>query len=224
MSHEELIRACAEANACAAWGEFVARFRRPISLAIIHTAHQWGEAPQSVVEDLVQETYLKLCTNRCQLLLEFATQHPEAVSGYVRTIAVNVARDYFKASHSQKRGYGDTAKSLEEVEASASGGSSGGQDAMEHEILLGQINAYLEACSEGPDRKRDCLIFWLHYQQGMSAKSIAALPTIGLSPKGVESAIFRLTRMVRDQVVGLRSQAESGATGAEKGFRPAASY
>jgi hypothetical protein len=36
----------------------------------------------------------------------------------------------------------------------------------------------------------------------MSAKGIAALPTVGLTAKGVESAIFRLTRLVREQIVG----------------------
>ena len=224
ISHEELIRVCADAHDSAAWSEFVARFHRPISLSIVRTAYQWGEAPQAVLDDLVQETYLKLCADKCQLLLEFASQHPEAVAGYVKTVAMNVAHDNFKAKYSQKRGSGEIAKSLDEVDTKASGGSVGGQDAMEHEILLKQINARLQACSEGPDRDRDCLIFWLYYQQGMSAKAIAALPTVGLSPKGVESAIFRLTRMVREQIVGLQSEAESGASAGEKGFRPAASY
>ena len=107
MSHEQLIRACAgRATASQAWSEFVFRFHRPISLSIIRTAYQWGEAPQPVVDDLVQETYLKLCADKCRLLLEFASRHPEAVAGYVKTMAVNVAHDYFKATHSQKRGSG----------------------------------------------------------------------------------------------------------------------
>ena len=40
----------------------------------------------------------------------------------------------------------------------------------------------------------------------MTAKAIAALPTIGLTAKGVEAAIFRLTRQVREQVVGAGTQ------------------
>src|SRR5579864_8958777 len=97
MSAEDLIRACTELNDGAAWTELVARYRRPISLSIIRAADQWGQAPQEIVDDLVQETFLKLCADRCCLLLEFTVQHPEAVAGYIKTIALNVARDYFKA-------------------------------------------------------------------------------------------------------------------------------
>ena len=206
MSAEELIHACAESNDGAAWEEFVVRFRRPISLSILRIAYQWSGVPQQVVDDLVQETYLKLCADRCRLLCDFASQHPEAVAGYIKTIAVNVAHDHFKSLHSQKRGSGETAQLLEDVEPHAQSGDLGGQAAMEREVLLKQIDSCLETCSEGSDRERDRLIFWLYYQQGMSAKAIAALPTVGLTAKGVESAIFRLTRLVREQIVGLRSQ------------------
>jgi RNA polymerase sigma-70 factor (ECF subfamily) len=109
MSLVELIRACAETNDGGAWEEFVARTQRPISLSIRHTAMQWGKDPQQYIEDLLQETYLKLCANRCGPLMEFAKQHAEeAVMGYIKTIAINLARDYFKGLHSKKRGGGGT--------------------------------------------------------------------------------------------------------------------
>jgi RNA polymerase sigma-70 factor (ECF subfamily) len=92
---------------------------------------------------------------------------------------------------------------------------------MEHEILLRQIDGCLARCAFGPDQARDRLIFWLHYQQGMSAKAIASLPTVRLTSKGVESAIFRLTQVVREHLVGVQEE-ESGAV--EKGFRPAESF
>lgn len=224
MSEGELIRACAESNDGAAWDEFVSRFHRPISLSIIRAAYQWGQPPQQVVDDLVQDTYLKLCSDKCRLLSEFATRHPEAVPAYIKTIAVNVARDYFKALHSQKRGSGEVSQYLEGVEPKAQAGSLGGQEAIEREVLLKQINQCLENCSEGPERERDRLIFWLYYQQGMSAKAIAALPTVGLGAKGVESAILRLTRLVREQLTGLRVQGSESSQPGEKGFRPAESY
>ena len=183
-----------------------------------------GSIPQQVVDDLVQETYLKLCADKCRLLREFAVQHPEAVLGYIKTIAVNVAHDHFKALHSQKRGSGETGQLLEDVEPPAQSGDLGGQAAMERQVLLKEIDRCLETCSEGSDQERDRLIFWLYYQQGMSAKAIAALPTVGLTAKGVESAIFRLTRLVREQLTGLRSQTSASPQPGEKGFRPAESY
>ena len=187
-------------------------------------ASPWGTAPQQIVDDLVQETYLKLCADKCRLLREFAIQHPEAISAYIKTIAANAAHDHFKALNSQKRGSGETSQFLEDVEPQAQSGSLGGQDAMEREVLLKQIDRCLETCSQGPDQERDRLIFWLYYQQGMSAKAIAALPTVDLTAKGVESAIFRLTRLVREQIAGLRSQTSVSPQPGEKGFRPAESY
>jgi RNA polymerase sigma factor (sigma-70 family) len=224
MSSPEIIQACADSNDSAVWEEFVARFRRPISLSILRIAYQWGDIPHQVVDDLVQETYLKLCADKCRLLLGFASQHPEAVAGYIKTIAVNVAHDHFKSLHSQKRGSGETDQLLENVEPHAPRGDRGGQAAIEHEVLLEQIDRCLETCSECSDRERDRLIFWLYYQQGLSAKAIAALPTVGLTAKGVESAIFRLTRQVREQMVGLRSRTAISPQPGEKGFRPAESY
>lgn len=224
VSAEELIRACAESDDSAAWEEFVARFHRPVSLSIVRAAHQWGEAPQQIVDDLVQETYLKLCADKCCLLQNFAVQHPDAIAGYIKTIAVNVAHDHFKSLHSQKRGCGETSQLLEDVEPPAQSGDLGSQAAMEREVLLKEIDRCLGTCSAGPDQERDRLIFWLYYQQGMSAKAIATLPTVGLTAKGVESAIFRLTRLVREQIAGLRPQTSGSPQLGEKGFRPAESY
>ena len=154
MSDLELVRACAESSDSPAWNEFVSRFHRPISLVINRTASKWGHAPQQLVDDLVQETYLKLCIDRCRLLLEFAVRHPEAVPGYIKIIAVNVAHDYFKSVHSQKRGSGQAQESLSDLDPKAGTQSLGGQAAMEREILFKQIDEYLATCS-GPDPERD---------------------------------------------------------------------
>ncbi len=234
ISEPELIRACAESNDCAAWDEFVSRFHRAISLSILRTAYQWGEAPRQLVDDLVQETYLKLCADQCRQLLNFALQHPEAVTGYIKTIAANVARDHFKSVHCQKRGSGRATESLTDVDAPAEGGSAGGAVAMEREVLFQQIDRCLNACTVGPGQERDRLIFWFYYRQGMSAKAIAALPNIGLTAKGVESALLRLTSLVRERMVSERdlrqkadhrdSEPSSGANPDEKGFSPAESF
>jgi hypothetical protein len=58
----------------------------------------------------------------------------------------------------------------------------------------------------------------------LSAKAIAALPTVGLTAKGVESVIFRLTRLVRERVVQLRDQSQTSLDRREKGFRAAESF
>jgi RNA polymerase sigma-70 factor, ECF subfamily len=223
-SAEELIRACAESNDPKVWNEFVARFHRPISLSILRVTSQWGAIPRYTVDDLVQETYLKLCVDRCNLLREFASRHPDSIVGYIKAIAVNVARDYIKSIYSKKRGAGQETRALEDAENPADSNAQGSPAAIEQEVLLKQLEDCVASCSEGPDQERDRLIFWLYYRQGMSAKAIADLPSVGLSAKGVESAIFRLTRLVREQVVGLQHQSGTDPAEGAKGFRPAESY
>jgi RNA polymerase sigma-70 factor (ECF subfamily) len=201
QSAEELIRACAEANDPAAWDEFVARFRRPISLSIKRTACQWGKDPTQYVDDLLQDTYLKLCVDKCRSLLGFARQHSdEALLGYIKTIAINIARDHFKSLHSQKRGAGETDQLQDDFELAAQSGGFGGPDALDREVFLKQVNHQVQNCAAGSNQERDCLIFWFYYLQGMSAKAIAALATVKLTAKGVEAVIFRLTRCVREHL------------------------
>jgi RNA polymerase sigma-70 factor (ECF subfamily) len=201
QSAEELIRACAEANDPAAWDEFVARFQRPISLSIQRIACRWGKAPAEFVDDLLQETYLKLCADKCRLLFQFAERHPdEAVLAYIKTIAINVAHDHFKSLHSQKRGAAETDQLHEDFDPVAESCSFGGPDALEREVFLKQVNSQVQDCAAGSNQERDCLIFWLYYLQGMSAKAIAAVATVKLTAKGVEAVIFRLTRCVREHL------------------------
>ncbi len=224
ISSAQLIHACAESNDGAAWEEFVSRFHRAIALSIARTAYQWGEVPREVVDDLVQETYLKLCSDKCRLLCEFSAQHPDSVPGYIKTIAVNVAHDHFKSHYSQKRGAGRSQESLGDIDPADSDLSFGSPRKLERQILLKQIEQCLEVCSAGPDQARDRLIFWLYYRLGMSARSIAELPNMGLTAKGVESAILRLTRLVRGRVVQIRSESRGEEERRQKGYRPAESY
>ena len=201
MSAEELIRACAEGNDGAAGEEFVARYQRGMSLSIQRTVCLWRKDPAQYVDDLLQESYLKLCADKYRALLEFAQQHSDdAVLGYIKVIAINVAHDQFKSLHSQKRGAGETDQLHEDFDPAAQSGSFGGPDAMEREVFLQQVHEQLENCAAGSNQERDCIIFWFYYLQGMTAKAIAALATVRLTAKGVEAVIHRLTRCIREHL------------------------
>jgi RNA polymerase sigma-70 factor, ECF subfamily len=211
MTAEQLIGACAESDDGAAWDEFVSRFQKPISVSIKRTACHWGKDPAQFVDDLLQETFLKLCADKCRLLLTFARRHSdEAVLRYIKTIAINLAHDQFKSLHSQKRGAGETDQLRQDFDPVAQSGSFGGPDAMDRGVFLKQVDHQVQNCAAGSNQERDCLIFWFYYLQGMSAKAIATLATITLTPKGVEAVIFRLTRCVREHLgnTGLANPAE----------------
>ena len=69
---------------------------------------------------------------------------------------------------------------------------------VENKKLTSQIDAYLKGLKDA-NAERDRLIFWCYFQQGMTANEIANIPSISLSPKGVESTLLRVTRLIRER-------------------------
>jgi RNA polymerase sigma-70 factor (ECF subfamily) len=196
LSATELIRGCTESGEAAAWEEFVRRFHRLISVVALRTARQWDKGSPSIIDDLVQETYLKLCADGGRVLRDFNPNHPDAIYGFLKVVTCNVANDYFKAKHASKRGATCTEQGFGLQEPAASDGAHGSASATEREVLLSEIDIFLRT---GP--RRDRLIFWLYYRHGMTARAIASLPLIDLTTKGVESTIYRVTQMVRAWMV-----------------------
>ena len=216
LSLKDLVCLCAGPRDDEAWEEFVSRVGRPINLTIVRTARLWDEPSRSLVEDLSQATYLKLWEGGCRHLRDFAIQHPEAVLGYLKITAANVAYDYFRHVNSQSAGGDKPHVSTSDVDPEAGSERHGSQEKIAFEIFLNEIDEYLKHCLTGPDQERDRTIFWLYFRQGMSTKEIASLRTIGLTAKGVGSVIDRLKLDVREQIVGSHSDSEDDRGGEPK--------
>src|SRR6266542_4519467 len=189
LSLKDVVCLCAGPSDDEAWEEFVSRVRRPISLTVMRTASLWGEPSRSLVEDLVQMTYLKLWEDSCRLLRDFAIQHPEAILGYLKKTAANATHDYFKHGHSQSSGGDEPHVSTSDIEPEAGQETHGSQEKIAFGVFLNEIDEHLKRCLTGSDQERDRTIFWLYFRQGMSTKEIASLPSIGLGAKGVGSVI-----------------------------------
>jgi RNA polymerase sigma-70 factor, ECF subfamily len=202
LSLKDIVFLCAGPRDDEAWEEFISRVGRPISLTIMRTASMWGEPSRSLVEDLVQTTYIKLWEDGCRLLGDFAVQHPDAILGYIKKIAANATHDYFKHGHSQASGGDQPHVSTSDVDPEAGKEVHGSQERIAFEVFLNEIDEHLKRCLTEPDQERDRMIFWLYFRQGMSTKEIASLPTVGLGAKGVGSVIERLKRGIREQILG----------------------
>ena len=200
MSLGDLVSLCSEPSDESAWEEFVARVGKGIGLTVLRTASLWGEPSRSLIEDLVQITYLKLWEDNCRHLRDFAIRAPDGVLAYLKRVAANVTHDYFKHRRSQYAGGAQAHVSTSDVDVEAGTESHGSQDRIAFEILLNQIDEHLKQRLAGADGERDRTIFWLYFRQGMSTKEIASLPTIGLSSKGVGSVIERLKQCIREQI------------------------
>jgi DNA-directed RNA polymerase specialized sigma24 family protein len=82
---------------------------------------------------------------------------------------------------------------------------------MRRSVLLSELDRKLRSA---PDvfGERDRALFWLYYLQGLTAEEIARLPVVGLTAKGVESVLRRVTRWLREEIERRRpeDQTESG--------------
>jgi RNA polymerase sigma-70 factor, ECF subfamily len=224
LSLKDVVCLCAGSGDDEAWEEFVLRVGRPITLTIMRTVSLWGEPSRSVVEDLVQVTYLKLWEDGCRLLRDFAVQNPEGVLGYVKKIAANATHDHFKHGHSQSSGGGKPHVSTSDVDPEAGAEVHGSHEKIAFSVLLNEIDDYLRRTFAGPDQERDRVIFWLYFRQGMSTKEIASLATIGLSTKGVGSVIERLKHSIRNHILGAECDSDDENIGNQKANPLASSY
>ena len=208
LSLKDVVCLCAGPRDDEAWEEFVSRVGKPISLTIMRMARLRGEPSRSLVDDLVQETYLKLWEGGCCLLRNFAIQHPDAILGYIKITAANTTRDYFKHLHSESAGGDKPHVSTSDVDPEAGKDVHGSQERIAFAVFLKEIDEHLKHCLTGADQERDRTIFWFYFRQGMSTKEIASLPTMGLTAKGVGSVIERLKHDIREQIVGSRSDSD----------------
>lgn len=224
ISVEELVRRCSVSGEIAAWEEFVHRFHRLIAKVVLRVAARMGDSSRQTVDDLVQETYLKLCADNHRILREFDHRHPDAFLGYVQVVAANVVRDYFKSHYSKKRGAMQVEGFADDFVPAAAEDSAGSPGAMESSVLMQEVQRYLDICTAGSEQDRNSRIFWLYYRVGLSAASIAALPGIDLSTKGVESLILRITRELRIRMTAPKQGKRGIVPGPAEGILPAKSF
>jgi RNA polymerase sigma factor (sigma-70 family) len=98
LQSQDLIAAALREQTGEVWAELVHRFLPLLTRTVSRIARQFGEASPAVVDDLVQEIFLKLCQNDFQQLracLNVAA-HPDALAHRLSMFAAGVARDSFK--------------------------------------------------------------------------------------------------------------------------------
>lgn len=194
---ERLLGKCLDDSDSALWAEFV-RYSRPLIAAMIAKYLRLAGAPAlSAVDDLIQETYLKLCRNNFKALRSFVYRHEGALHGFLKVIARNVALDHIRDITCQKRG-SSKIECLDE-KSIAKAARRNDNAGVERKMLLGKIDEFVAAATYESDNRRDYTIFWLYYRQGLCARLIARRPGINLTVKGVESAILRITRQIRER-------------------------
>jgi RNA polymerase sigma-70 factor (ECF subfamily) len=149
------------------------------------------------VDDLTQETFLKLCSADFRALRGFVITHQNSFQGFLRIVAANVVADHFRTAAASKMAGGgelqapNASRVLSEYELSRGSASDPAR-----KVLLEEIDRALRTSEHEPNFERDYAIFWLYYGQGLTASAIAGLPDVKLSVKVVESILLRSTRQI----------------------------
>jgi RNA polymerase sigma-70 factor, ECF subfamily len=181
-----------------AWGEFVRRSQPLIKAVITKAVRRFGNVSHTLVDDLTQDVYLKLCSDNFRALRNVEILQESAFWGFLKIMATHTVQDYRRREAAFRMGAAREPEWLEiDRVLPEHAPSSVASSELERRILLEKINTILNTLSHEPNFARDREIFWLYYRQGLPAKEIAALPDIKLSVKGVESVLLRLTRQLK---------------------------
>ena len=222
LSHRDLVQACLKSDE-EAWKEFTDRYKQVIGLAVLRTARRWGDTSKPLLEDLVGDTYAKLCANNFALLRNFEFRTENGIFGFLKVVSTNVVHDHFRRIHSQK--YGDEV-SIEDVYPSPDPPipSPTGPEEIERNVLIKEVEEALWEIT-GPGGERDRTIFWLHHRQGFTAEAIAGFEYLHpLSVKGVESALHRLKVALRERLTAKAVACVTTQEQEEKGVSPESSF
>jgi DNA-directed RNA polymerase specialized sigma24 family protein len=159
LSLKEVVCLCAEPSADEAWEELVSRVGKPISAVIRRTAAMWGDSSRTLVEDILQVTYLKLWESGRRLLRDLAVERPEAILAYLKKTAANATHDHFRHGKSKSSGGAEDHVSTSDVDLEADPATRGSEHRVAFEVLLKEIDEYLRRGLAGPDQERDRTIF-----------------------------------------------------------------
>ncbi len=201
-SAEEVLILCLERGRAEDWTAFVAATQPLLALVVMRAVRGFGDKSIETVDDLVQEIYLKLCAENCKVLRAIEFRHPQSLSGFLKATALNSVQDHFKKQRARKR-WGHL-KRDEFSDGDTEIDERTGVEAVDRKILLREVDQHLKEGLTKPERDRNRRIFWLYYRHGLTAKAIAAIPSVQLSAKGVETVVSRMTRLVRRRMAGGR--------------------
>ncbi|MFL6386737.1 MAG: sigma-70 family RNA polymerase sigma factor [Terriglobales bacterium] len=181
------------------WVEFWRRFQPVIARTIrrrIARYTRWVDPDR--VDELVQETFLKILKDNCKALRHFEFRYENALPSLLKVMAANVVEDHIRKENSEKKGSGQMPEDIDNLPQPPSDRSRA-VGSIFNGIRMNEIENCLQKRKAEANSNRDYKMFWLYYRDGFTALEISQLPDIGLkNVKGVESALLRLIKCIID--------------------------
>jgi DNA-directed RNA polymerase specialized sigma24 family protein len=180
------------------WVEFVHRFQPVIARTIkrrIQRYTRWVDHGR--VDDLVQDTFIKILKNNCKALRDFEFRHENAVHSLLKVIAAHVVEDDVRKKNSDKNGGGQALEDIDSLSQPPDDRSSA-VASIYNRLTMSEIEKCLQERNADPHFDRDYKMFFLYFREGFTALEISQRPDIRLNLKGVESALLRLIKWIVD--------------------------
>jgi RNA polymerase sigma factor (sigma-70 family) len=187
-----------------AWEKFLGGQKRLLTGIVYPVARRFGVMSLDEIDDAVQEVCLKMSS--LVALGKIPDNDDGVLETYMKAVVANAAHDYFRSQRAKKR---DVLAPLA-FDSDLADRTPAPSD-IESEVLLSQLQ-----CLAGNDQ-RSRQVFQLYYRSGWTAKEIASIPGLGLSAKGVESLVYRMTSELRNKMKAVGFGAQGGS---EKEFPP----
>lgn len=223
LSHVDLVHACASARNEPAWDEFVARYNRFICLAVLRAycqrgGRRYGSVDVDVVNDLVQDVYLKLFGNSRGALRGFRGENDAAVFVYVGRVAISVVIDHLRRNGARKRGSevisldmsfeDEDGREIALSDRLVAPGPSPEQEATAS-LLREQASEILGRSLRGRNAERDMRIAEAFIFDGCSLAEITDRFEGRIRESGIKSSIRRTSLRLRGEMARLERVADA---------------
>ena len=193
LSDAQLLRYCADdLSHELLWDEFVKRFEPVLARSTARAYRRFTRGvypPSWRVSELVQEVYLRVLKDDCELLRRFRGETERTVRAYLSQIAVNTTGDELRHEYARKRQA--EVDSLEDSHLVEEARQREEEFALTEGLVERELVKLLACCSAGENLRRDVLIFLLHFRVGLTAQEIARTDYFKLQPASVMSILIR---------------------------------
>lgn len=186
----DTVKVCLEAPSEAAWIDFVRCFQPLIAAKIRAVVGIYRSQDKALIDDLVQDTFLRLCKDDCKVLRDYQPRGEDCMIAYIRVVAKSTALDYFSYAGAKKR---DAALEVpvEDFDPPSSSGKT------EQEVLLREIDDLLRRIEDNPIARK---IFWWRHRDRYTVEEISRFPQVNLTSSGVESCLSRMLDKLREEL------------------------
>ena len=187
-----LLRGCLSQGQSPDWERFIAEAQPIVAAAVLRMIQPRTGLKRELADDLIQDTFLKMCAADFRILRNFRTGDANALRVYLKTIAASVVMDHLRSASAVKSGSGVPTANLDDAMPRLSV-TDPQFEAFESRMMVAEVGKCLHKQDQRNQR-----IFWLYHLQEMRPKTIAALPGIGMTVNAIETVVYRLTRAVRE--------------------------